>query len=398
MNPAYEELFDSSVALEQQYWTPDVLADIPTCKGVLLFVDANHHPIQLLQTANLRRSARVKLSQQDESISRKTDISNLTNKIFWRCCYNNFMTQAAYVRLVYDLFEKQANGWIQLPRPCFSVIEMDSFLPYFDVSSNPAMSENRMVHGLFPTRKAAAEFSKTLNSVFCLCQNPMLLKTGRESSCPYLQMMKCPKPCLDPAQKESYLKRCCKATIVANGQIEPSLNALGQRMDTAANAMDFEKASELKKQIDQLKKLQKPDYRWVHNLKNLSVLHMDRTFKKSIEGQRQRIQQYQWFKINAEAIYDWGSFTPTSRQDIDRFLEQNWTAGSAVPFAGDTGKHLANLAFFLFQSKSSGVWVDCSDGIMGDKFYPEIETFLGVELPPNSAKNKDAEKNSASSM
>ncbi|MHC5214883.1 MAG: hypothetical protein ACYSOO_09910, partial [Planctomycetota bacterium] len=75
MNPAYEELFDSSVALEQQYWTPNALADIPTCKGVLLFVDANHYPIQLLQTANLRRSARVKLSQQDESISRKTDIS-----------------------------------------------------------------------------------------------------------------------------------------------------------------------------------------------------------------------------------------------------------------------------------------------------------------------------------
>ena len=194
-------------------------------------------------------------------MTRKTDISTLTNNIFWRCCYNNFMTQAAYVRLAHALFEKQANDWIQLPRPCFSVIEMDSFLPYFDVSSNPAMSENRMVHGLFPTRKAAAEFSKTLNSVFCLCQNPMLLKTGRESSCPYLQMMKCPKPCLDPAQKESYLKRCCKATKVANGQIEPSLNALGQRMDTAANAMDFEKASELKKQIDQLKKLQKPDYR-----------------------------------------------------------------------------------------------------------------------------------------
>jgi len=391
MTPPYEELFDSSVALEQHNWTSDALADIPTCKGVLLFVDANHKPIQLLQTANLRRTARTKLFHQDESISKKTNISNLANKIFWRCCYNDFMTQTAYIRLAYALFEKQANAWVHLPRPCFSVIEMDSYLPYFDASNNPEMSEKRIAYGPFPSRKAAAEFSKTLNSVFCLCQNPTLLKTGSQSSCPYLQMMKCPKPCLDPTQKASYLKRCYKATEGANGHIESSLNALGQRMDKAANAMDFEKASELKNQIGQLKKLHKPDYHWVHDLKNLSVLHIDRTLKKAIEGQRRRVQQYQWFKINADAIYDLGEFTPTSRQDIDHFLEQNWTVGSAIPFAGDTGKHLANLAFFLYRSKSSGVWLDCSTGIMGDQLYAEIEHFLGAELPAHSAENKDAE-------
>lgn len=388
MTSPYEELFDSSVALEQHIWTIDTLADIPTCKGVLLFLDANHRPIQLLQTANLRRTARTKLFHQDENISRKTYLSNLANKIFWRCCYNDFMTQTAYVRLAYAIFQKRADDRVHLPRPCFSVIEMDSYLPYFDISNNPAMSEKRIVYGLFPSRKAAAEFSKTLNSVFCLCQNPALLKTGREASCPYFQMMICPKPCLDPAQKESYLKRCYKAAESASGHIESSLNTLTQRMDKAANAMDFEKASELKKQIDQL---QKQDYRWVHDLKNLSVLHLDRTFKTSIEGQRKRIQQYQWLKIDSEAIYDLGIFFPTSRQEIDRFLERNWTAGPAIPRAGDSGKHLANLAFFLYRSKSSGVWVDCSDGIMGDQLYAEIEHFLGAELPAYSEENKDAE-------
>jgi hypothetical protein len=166
MTPPYEELFDSSVDLEQHHWTPDALTDIPTCKGVLLFLDSNDQPIQLLQTANLRRTARTKLFHHDENITRKTDISNLTNKIFWRCGYNDFMTQTAYVQLAYALFEKQSDNWVQLPRPCFSAIEMDSYLPYFDVSNNPVISENRIVYGLFPSRKAAAEFSKTLNSVF----------------------------------------------------------------------------------------------------------------------------------------------------------------------------------------------------------------------------------------
>ncbi len=390
MNPHYEELFDSSLALKQNEWTQDALLEIPTSKGVLLFVDSDHHPIQLLQAANLRRTARTKLFRQDESVSKKTNISELTNKISWLCCYNDFMTQTTYVRIAHVYFGKRSDNWIHLPRPCFSVIETDSYLPYFDASNNPAMSEKRIVCGPFPGRKAAAEFSKTLNSVFCLCQNPTLLKTGTESSCPYLQMLKCPKPCLDPAQKASYLNRCDKATESANGHIEFSLSALGQQMDKAANAMDFEKANELKKQIDQLKNLRKPDYRWVHNLKNLSVLHVDRTFKKPVKGQRRRIQQYQWFKIDSEAIYDLGDFSPTSRQDIDRFLEQNWTTGSTIPFPGDRREHLANLAFFLFRSKSSGLWLDCSDGIMGDQLYAEIERFLGTELPAHSAAKKDA--------
>jgi excinuclease UvrABC nuclease subunit len=88
MNSPSEELFDSSVALDQDNNTPDALADIPTCKGVLLFTDSSDTPIQLLQAANLRRTARVKLFRQDEGISKRTDISKLASKIYWRCCYN----------------------------------------------------------------------------------------------------------------------------------------------------------------------------------------------------------------------------------------------------------------------------------------------------------------------
>lgn len=390
MMPSCEELFDSSLAFEHENLTLNALADIPTCKGVLLFADSNHRPIQLLQAANLRRTARSKLFRQDESISKKTDISELTKKLFWRCGYNDFITQTTYVRLAQVLFGKQSDNWVHLSRPCFSVIETDSNLPYFDISGNPTVSEKRAVYGLFPNRKSATAFCKILNSVFGLCQNPALLKTANPSSCPYLQMKKCLGPCLDSAQKESYLSRVHK---LADNAIhtESALNVQNKLMHDAANRMDFEKANELKKRIDLLTKLRHPNYRWVHHLKDLSILHVDRTFKKSIEGQRKQIQQYQWFKIDAEAIYDLGSFSPASRQDIDGFLERNWTDGTRIPFTGNTGKHLANLAFFLYRSKNSGLWLDCSDGIMGNQLYIEMERFLGVELPAHGATNKDTE-------
>jgi hypothetical protein len=204
-------------------------------------------------------------------------------------------------------------------------------------------------------------------------------------------MMKCPKPCLDPSQKESYLERCHEAINNANGKIESSLNAFGQRMNKASKSMNFEKASELRKQIDQLKKLQKPDFRWVHDLKNYSLLHVDRIFKKSIEGKRKRIQQYQWLKIDSAVIYDLGIFSPASRQEIDYFLKENWATGSVIPFPENIKKHLSNLSFFLYRTKSSGAWVDCSDGIVGDQLYAEVERLIGAELPAYCAEKKDAE-------
>ena len=52
MRADYEELFDSSITLEQNEWTQDALLEVPTSKGVLLFVDTENNPIQLLQAGS----------------------------------------------------------------------------------------------------------------------------------------------------------------------------------------------------------------------------------------------------------------------------------------------------------------------------------------------------------
>lgn len=423
MTSPYEELFDSSVSLEQHNWTSDALAEIPTCKGVLLFVDSNHHPIQLLEAANLRRTAKAKLlceeppknsppltepkvrhippgkqgplpvSSPDGVVEKrpKTRLLNLATTLYYARCYNHYSSQITYIQLAHTIFGKDAADWIQLPKISLATIDTNVFLPFFYVSDTPATKKNQKKFGLFPNRKAALRFTEILNTVFCLCRNPSLVKSGREQSCPYLQMQTCPGPCLNAGLHENYAAAVNRAVQVASGGVETTQQQLQQQMQQSSEQMDFEKANELKKQIEQLKKLQKQDYRWVHDLNNLSVLHADRTVKKSVEGQRKRIRQYQWFKIDAEATYDLGEFSPTSQQEIDLFLEQNWTTRSPIPFAGGTRKHLANLAFFLFRSKRSGLWLDCSDGIMGDRLYTEIENLLGKELPDDCAKSKDAE-------
>ncbi|MHC4385415.1 MAG: UvrB/UvrC motif-containing protein [Planctomycetota bacterium] len=394
MNVPYEELFDSSVTLKQNEWTQDALQEIPTCKGVLLFVDQQNQPIQIIQTGNLRRAVCARLLQKQTETSRKTDIATLSQKIFWASCHSNFMTQVNYLRLAHTLYAETANNWIQLPTPFFAVIDLDAPLPYFYISNDPVTSGKRIAYGLFPNRKTVQEFTETLNTVFCLCRNPSLLKTPRRSSCPYFQMQKCPGPCLDSSQKQSYLNRVHKAIAGANGHTESANNMLNQMMNSASNSMDFEKANELKRQIDQLKKLEKSDYRWVHDLKDLTILHVDESFRQAIEGKKRKVRYYKWLKIVSDGIYDLGDFLPDSDGYIERFLEQKWTTAPRISYASDIKEHLGNVAYFLFRSKQPGFWLDCTEGIDADRLYSGLDTCLKLKEP--LTKKKDTEQNSVS--
>jgi excinuclease UvrABC nuclease subunit len=305
------------------------------------------------------------------------------------------MTQLHYIRLAHALFDKVADTWIQLPTPTFAVIDLDAPLPYFYVSNDPDVTEKRIVFGLFPNRKAAFNFTETLNAVFCLCRNPSLLKSNRQSGCPYLQMKSCPGPCLDPAQQEVYRVRVRQSLAGANRRIASILHDLEHRMHNAASTMDFEKANDLKKQIDLLTKIQTPNYRWVHNLKNFSVLHVDKSSKRPVEGSKRKVLHYRWLKIVSGAVYDLGDFVPESHDDVNRFLEQKWSTAPEILYAHKTREHLGNLAYFLFRSKPGGFWLDCTDGIAAERLYSGLDEFLQPP-PETSAEKKDAEQNSAS--
>ena len=82
-----------------------------------------------------------------------------------------------------------------------------------------------------------------------------------------------------------------------------------------------QRADAFKKQVARLKSLQGPDYRWTHNLKEVSILHVDKSFKQPVKGTKRKTLQYKWLKIVADRVYDLGDFYPDSNEAIDHFLE-----------------------------------------------------------------------------
>lgn len=366
--PTCEELFQNSLCIDSHEWTKNTLSGIAASKGVLLFTNAEGRPIQLLQAASLRRTAQAKLLghgvEESTAPSRRTDISELTARIYWTCCYNNFDSQMTYIRLAHEVFQENANDWIQLPRPAFSVIEMNATLPYFYVSSNPKTSDTRNAFGLFARRKTAGQFCETLNTVFGLCRNPALVGTGNETSCPYLQMQTCPGPCVGKLKMETYHQFVADALAVANGDIDTALAEKTGQMKTAAQSMHYERAKRLKDQIGALENLKSPAFRWTTHLEKLAVLHIDRANKIKVKGQRKHVQQYAAWKVTAKDVYALGQCSTDDQKAFNTFLKDNWNTDTCTPYAANQSEHLGALALFLFRNNRQGFWEDCSNGLI----------------------------------
>jgi len=383
-----KELFENSLCIESNKWTKDTLSGLPACKGVLLFINAAGQPIQLLQAANLRRTAMAKLITSDEpaSINRKTNISELSSKVCYITCSNNFQTQLSYIHLAHAVFEKTAGDWILLPRPSFMSIDTDRPLPYFYVSDTPQKSEARNAFGLFPNRKAAASFCEILNTVFGLCRNSSFLNTGREVSCPYLQMKTCLGPCIDIALREKYIDSVRQACDTAAGKIQPTIENLRERMSVASQSMQFEKAAVFKKKIDTLQKLTSLDFCWVHNLDDLCILHIDLGQNRKIAGKNKKRRLYKAYKITAKNIYELGVFVPKSTEQIISFLNHTWNRGQPLPYTLKPKEHLATLSLFLFRSARSGIWLDCTETIPKEVLIKQLQKAFDIKFHDKSTE------------
>lgn len=369
----YEELFEASLCRQSDKWTKDTLSGLPTCKGVLLFANINQQPIQLLQTANLRRITQARLLRDDiNSPSRKTDVSELTNEVFFTGCYNSFESQLLFIRMGHAIFKSSDRHWIQLPKPLFAVIDLNADLPYFYASGNPKNDSNRHVFGLFPNRKAAGLFCEALNTVFCLCRNPSLLKTGKEKSCPYMQMQTCLGPCLDQSCTSGYFNKVRQATAAAAGMISAAIESLKSQMMQASTAKQFEMAGTLKKQITNLCKLTSPDFYWVNDLDKLNILAVDVGPKRKIRNKNNKRQLYKAWRINAGSVYELGTFAPRTALQIKSFLTQTWDKGREIIYASKNTEHLAAISLLLFRSGRAGLWLDYSDGKFPAELFDEL--------------------------
>jgi excinuclease UvrABC nuclease subunit len=378
MDTPLEELFESSLRMDV---TENTLRQIPSSRGVLLFADADRHPIQILSAANLRRTALAKLSEsKSQEPARKADLRPIARFLHYTPISCELHSTWLYNRLVHILFPDKAKELICLPPSHCVSIDPDQAWASFAPSSQPCQDGTAVCWGPFPTRKAAEFFARTYNEAFELCRNRRFCQQGQ--NCSYFQMGLCAAPCLQKGEEAKYRQTARQAIEAACGPIENLQATLAEQMKTWAGKMQFEKAQTLKNRIDQLSKLKGSAYRWTRRMDTLKILHIaEGSSASSFENLRQKSPLYSGYLITYDRIEKAPNFFLSS---IPSFLDALSRTQTAHGLISDTpAEHLGLVSLFLYKSRPPGLWMDLGEkSALDETMLKEVMTECFRKNPP----------------
>jgi len=363
-----EELFDGSLEIDPKL-QPDHafshLVALPACKGVVLFADSENRPVQLLIAANIRRTARARLyTEQIPGTSKRPEIASIVRRVFYVCSYNDFKAGLTYYTISKELWPDSYLELVSFAKLSLVKINASAKWPYFSIISSLPVSNEDAVFGPFQSRKSATDFVNALENAFLLCHRPELVDNPvKAASCPYLQMEKCPAPCVGKISKYQYLQHLENAISAASGNIDQLRSDMRKQMQMHCENLEFELANHVKNQLDQLEHITGYQYRWTGRLNDLAVLHIDLSAKVKIKGKRKKTQTFAAFLITANRIHEFEPFDLVGVENFNELLSEKLTAAlPPVSFADrkQSSELTGLLCSFLYRSKPPGIWINCS--------------------------------------
>ena len=334
---------------------------LPTCKGVLLFADANDTPIQLLIASNIRRTAMARLLLDDTGqTSKRGYLKAIVRKIYYSRCYNDFRSSLTHHAAAKMIYPKDFRKMLKLSRQCYVRIDTLTEWPIFQTTEKVSAAVGEKIFGPFPTRRSANDFIQILQNAFDLCQMPQLIAhRNKAASCSYLQMKTCPGPCMGQISRQEYLEQISAAIDAASGNSEKQKTVLSQNMQFAAEKMDFEKAQHIKKQLAQLDLLGKKKYLWTGEMASLNILHIDRSAKVRVK-KRKKMQMFSAFVVDSGGVVEIGDFSLESMDD----LHETVVRIAAKPKICPPCELFAIASYHLYRNNPRGVWINCSHDLV----------------------------------
>ncbi len=409
MNNLPGEIFENCVLPD------DKLSDLPSSAGLVLFADSQNSPILLLTAANIRRTVKNKLAEQkDPSTSfdsahldklgagragktKKADLKSITAKIYYTICPCRFRLALAHYKAVKKIFAQNYKDHETIVYPWFIKIDLGEKIPFFSVTRKLSLEKPEKILGPFPSQKSAAIFVNILEDAFKLCRlrqaqsskrNDLVNNPEQSKNCPYLQMDACCGVCASKISPEEY-QNIIKDAFEAGANPAKTIEKLQADMQAASKELNFEKAAELKRKIENLTALKRQTYRWTGDLRKLKILHIDKSAKirpfdlaqGRQEGSKRKKQTFAVFAMNFFEIIDCrkslGLHTEASPSglgdfvidDFEKIVEAIENAllklNSNQQETHDTTEILEQFAivsYFLYRTKPAGLWINASEG------------------------------------
>ncbi|MEJ5259073.1 MAG: hypothetical protein WHS88_02665 [Anaerohalosphaeraceae bacterium] len=357
----------------RQSLTNETPRSLPNERGVLLFADSNNCPIQLLQTASIRRTVLTRLSAPPAGeLSRKASLRPLAASVLYTLVSSDYHAFWLYSRLVNLFFPQQSRDL--LPLPPAHCVRLNPQEPWaaFAVSAQPFRDKEAVYWGPFATRSDADFFARTWNDIFCLCRNRTLALAGNGSKCTYFQMNLCPADCVKKEQNIPYPQRLKQALEAAQSSPASLQNPLTERMKMLAAQLQFEQAQVIKKQLESLEKLQTAPYRWTTPLERLKILHISEY--RCIRFQKRPVPLYQAFVITGQTAEKLPCFSLESAENLLQIAQT--PPGRCLLEPQNLSEHISRLSVFLYKTAPPGIWLNLNKPLVPNRFKEKLQEWL----------------------
>ncbi len=209
------------------------------------------------------------------------------------------------------------NTLIKEHRPRYNVLlRDDKSYPYIYVSTAdtfPRLAYHRgskrgkgQYFGPYPSAGAVRETLNLLQKLFRVRQCEDSFYRNRSRPCLQYQINRCTAPCVGLITEEDYAADIQHALQFLQGRSDEIIHDLVERMEQAAHKLDYEKAAELRDQINSLRKITDRQY----------VSGSDRDLDLVVLVQEQGLVCVQVFTIRGGNILGNKNFFPDNTEDM----------------------------------------------------------------------------------
>ncbi|WP_294949170.1 excinuclease ABC subunit UvrC [Sulfurivirga sp.] len=230
------------------------LKQLPQRPGVYQMLDAQDRIIYVGKAKNLKRRVSSYFSKRHDSI--KTA---------------RLVAQIARIEVILTDTEAEAllleNTLIKRHNPRYNVLfRDDKSYPYIRINASHdypgiyfhrgARRKGNEYYGPFPNAAAVYETIQTLQKIFRVrpCKDSVF--ANRSRACLQYQINRCSAPCVGMISKEDYARDLDRVRRFLAGESHALIEELGRQMEQAAEALEFERAAQLRDQIAALRSVQ----------------------------------------------------------------------------------------------------------------------------------------------
>ncbi|MGZ8271660.1 MAG: excinuclease ABC subunit UvrC [Methylophilus sp.] len=230
------------------------------------------------------------------------------------------------------------NNLIKSVMPRYNVLfRDDKSYPYIALTGDAfprlafhrgAQRKGTQYFGPFPNSVAVRESIQLLQKVFKLrtCENSVF--SNRSRPCLQYQIERCTAPCVDYITTENYAHDVHHAAMFLEGKTNEVLNALGDKMNTAAANQEYEAAAVFRDRMQALRQVQAKQF-----VSDFSVSDADMIACATLQGQH----CINLVMIRGGRHLGDKSFFPKNSQDaelsetVEAFLTQHYMAQNTPP-------------------------------------------------------------------